>query len=247
VGGLRTIWALIYAEGGRGARESRGRIAGPFSRKMPIGILRQAEGVMPQSSSGFDDVAMTDHLLTQADYARHRGVSRQAIGKAVRLKKIPVHLVGGCKLIDPAEADFALGVDIARLSDQQPIEQISSVRGGSKPDGLTAARTENERYKTKMLELLYRKRMGELVELSDVKNAVQVLAASLVEVLERIPTERAQFLSGGGVIETRIKLKAIIREARIEVSQAYAKVVEDIAAAGNAVPSPGELVTELED
>ncbi|WP_024575937.1 MULTISPECIES: hypothetical protein [unclassified Afipia] len=52
-------------------------------------------------------------LLTQAEYARHRGVSRPAITKLINAEKIPetAFSIGrdGKRRIDAAGADFALG------------------------------------------------------------------------------------------------------------------------------------------
>src|SRR4051812_19095367 len=87
--------------------------------------------------------AMDLDLITQADYARHRGVSRQAVSKAVAAKKIPVRVRQGRKLIDAAEADFALGFSHARLNtpaaaiEQSPVE-AEAPAPRSQTDGLTA-------------------------------------------------------------------------------------------------------------
>lgn len=55
-------------------------------------------------------------LMTQAEYARHRGVSRQAVNRAVgKGKIIPVHDEKGVKKIDVSEADRALGLNVVRV------------------------------------------------------------------------------------------------------------------------------------
>ncbi len=55
----------------------------------------------------------TPLLMTQADYARHRGVSRQAISKLVKSGKIAIDDAGK---IDAVAADLELGEAVERVN-----------------------------------------------------------------------------------------------------------------------------------
>jgi hypothetical protein len=102
-------------------------------------------------------------LMTQAEYARHRGVSRPAVNKAVRRGKIPVHVENGRKLIDPAEADRALGLNVQRvLADEDNIGQTRDAMRRPDAPGLTQARTATEVYRARLAELDYNERLGKL-------------------------------------------------------------------------------------
>ena len=72
--------------------------------------------------------------MTQAEYARHRGVSSAAIKKAIDAGRIPAIAVRGdgkSKMIDVERADLALGENIAR------IEAREQAAGASPGVGLT--------------------------------------------------------------------------------------------------------------
>lgn len=148
---------------------------------------------------------MSDELaMTQAAYAAHRGVSRQAISKLVGGGKIPVRPDGK---IDAAEADRALGETRERLD--EPRES-----GGFMPSqesaGLTKARTATEVYKARVAQLDYEERIGKLRPIDDIRDAAQTVAGALMRVIELLPAMADDLTAAamrGGPEATRAALK----------------------------------------
>ncbi len=161
-------------------------------------------------------------LVSQAEFARMRGVSREAIRKQVAKGKIPVH--GDRKMIDPVEAKLALAGSVERvnaveeaLADDDASTEIVDAPAVPRGPTLTdlKARTEDERAQLLRLERLAK--IGELLPRSRVE-AEQEEAARLVGRAFDALINRAEdiFAAGqvNGVQGIRATLKALIREAR---------------------------------
>lgn len=166
-------------------------------------------------------------MMTQAEYARHRRVSRQAISKLVKAGRIPVD---GNGKIDPAAADFALGEDRSRID-----EPRAAAPGES--SGLTKARTATEVYKAKLAQLQYEKALGNVVSTEGVTQA----AIACVEVVQRVvrrvsglAEELAAVALKDGVPGTRVRLKQAEREILEQLSQAFDNLARD--AVNNQLP-----------
>lgn len=164
--------------------------------------------------------------MTQAEYARHRGVSRQAIGKAIAAGKIPVDDSDGQKRIDPAKADLALGVNVARvLADRDDADD----RGAARPlsSGLTQAKTATEVYRARLAELEFNQRLGKLRPVDDITIGAQRCAEILMRQIGRI-TGRADQLAAmvakDGVLGARAALRDIARELQRTASAEFAKL-----------------------
>jgi hypothetical protein len=116
-----------------------------------------------------------DHLMSQAEFARYREVSRTAVSKWVKAGRIS--LVNG--KVDPVAASIAL------METSDPVQMGSLARGPSSQDApnnaaqvsgpggevlsFAKARAMNESYKAALGKLEFRRRKGELVEAADVK------------------------------------------------------------------------------
>lgn len=167
--------------------------------------------------------------MTQAEYARHRGVSREAIGKAIKSGKIPESAFrydDGKRLIDPAAADFALGKNIERVSvreedDSDPQNIPPRYLGGSgashEGSGLTKAKTATEVYRARLAELEYNQKVGRVLAVDDVRQAMEKCAAAIVREIEQLPNhadEIASALSQDGIQGMRKVLKGVARQVR---------------------------------
>ena len=119
---------------------------------------------------------MSDRLMTQAEYARHRGKSRQYIS---RLAKAGVLVLRGGK-VDVAASD-------AVLEDRpEPVsERVVAGPTEATPQGTTfaQARTADMVFRAKLRKLEHDVRVGKLVEAELVK---QRWAAIYVAIKERI-------------------------------------------------------------
>lgn len=135
------------------------------------------------------------NLITQAEYARHRGVSRAAVSDAVRQGRIT--LIGG--KVDPVAADAQWNANTRNPK----VPPIITSPAGSVPDAaipqslydLQLARAKREYHEANIAEMRERQRAGELVELRDVQLAYTTLAAQLRAALERIPDKLAPRLA----------------------------------------------------
>lgn len=163
----------------------------------------------------------SDLEMTQAEYARHRGVSRQAISKLVAGGKITVRQERGKKLIDAAAADRALGEVRERIDvrdDDRP-----AARGFAEPStgGLTKAKTATEVYKARIAQLDFEERVGRLVGVEQVTRSVASCGELIVRVIDRLPNEAddlAAALAREGVPGLRKALKDLAARMRNEIA-----------------------------
>jgi|SRR5579859_2463709 len=113
-------------------------------------------------------------LITQAAYARHRGISREAVGKAV--KKGWITLING--KIDPKRADRDWAKNTldrvgqpAKRARKAPKARAKPAKQGSDDDQFTytQARTQRERANAKLAELDLKERAGMLINADEAR------------------------------------------------------------------------------
>lgn len=129
-----------------------------------------------------------------AAYARHRGVSKQAVSQAIKVGRLAqsVARVDGV----PTIPDFA-------AADQEWDE--TSEHGEFGPAA------EEKRWKAKLAELTYKQRAGELVSAAEMQAAVADALSALRSVLEDLPDKADQALPHLS-LEDSNKLEEIVRE-----------------------------------
>lgn len=172
---------------------------------------------------------MQAEVVTQAEYARHRGVSKQAISKQVAKGKIPVLPNGK---IDKAAADLALGNSIERV-DAEEAEQEARPRGAPATGGLTQAKTVTEVYKARLAELEYGRETGKYVEAAGIADASAACGETIVRIVRTISTKAevvGAAMTKDGVAGVRAALKAIEQELLQRISDAFSKMAADAAA-----------------
>lgn len=161
--------------------------------------------------------------MTPAEYARHRGVSRQAISKLLG-KKIPFREERGKKLIDAAAADRAMGETQERLSVSTDPETSEHSGFGkfAESSPLLKARTATEAIRARTAALEYDERIGRLLQTDDVMRAMEKCAAAIVRDIDQLPNfaeDIASAMQVGGVTAVRLKLKEIARNTRIVLAE----------------------------
>lgn len=189
-------------------------------------------------------------LLTQAEYARHRGVSRPAITKLINSGKIPetAFSIGqdGKRRIDVAAADFALGESRERILSTDDHGDDADGGGADPTFGsnagnrgaagasdvarLTQARTATEIYRARTAELEYDQKVGRLLSVDDVTRAMEKCAAVIVREIEQLPNfadEIAAAHARDGVPSVRITLKNIARTIRGALEQSMRLAAAD--------------------
>lgn len=140
------------------------------------------------------------NLMTMAEYARHRGCSRVAVGKAVKSGRIS--LVNG--LIDKVVADVQWRANSrARVSATPEPAQDGSVHTPAQitideppaTDGYTVSRNRREAAEAERAEISLAEEKGELIRVEAVKSVLGVLFASTRDSLLQIPARLAPLLA----------------------------------------------------
>jgi hypothetical protein len=136
-------------------------------------------------------------LLSQSDYARARGVTKQAIGKAVKGGKILLH----DGKIDPREADQSWAGGL------QPAEIASC--GLPLPHQSRAVR---QAYQAKLAKLEFEERSGKLVDVEEMERAWADAGQTFRDGLLSIPERLAPVLAAlSDTRQVRDQLKQEIR------------------------------------
>lgn len=128
-----------------------------------------------------DDVPTLE--MTQAEYGRHRGVTRQAIRDLVKKGKIELIERDGRKVIDAVAADRALGESRERINVRDDPVEDAAPRAPAEGAGLTRAKTATEVYRARLAQLEYEERIGNLVPVAHVREAATEMAHGFVRVL----------------------------------------------------------------
>jgi hypothetical protein len=158
------------------------------------------------------------NLMTQAEYARHRGCSKVAVGKAVKAGRIS--LVNG--QIDPDVADIqwqrntrarishgqgtrstatapAPGVGVGEsgpaLFPDTPDDAASGDGSGASSDGYTASRNRREAADAEMAELKLAEAQNSLIRVDAVKSALGSVFSTTRDALLQIPARLSPLLA----------------------------------------------------
>lgn len=166
-------------------------------------------------------------LMTQVEYARHRGVSKQAINKALKAGKFALREENGRKGIDPAEADQALGLNVQRVLAGEDEDDLREAPARSVSSGLTAARTASEVYRARLAELEYNKQIGKLRPLEQTEAAAmrcfEVVLRAMLGIVGRAEEIHARGLKEG-VAGTRASLRDALRDVRKVAAREFGKL-----------------------
>lgn len=147
--------------------------------------------------------------MTQTEFGRHRGITQQAVSKAIAEGRIPQSALTTEGRIDVAAAEIALDGATLRLDEPMPTAAAPET---SPPEtaALTRARRETEELNHRRLELLLGRQEGLLLEIEDVRHAAELATDSLVGQLERLPfiaDDLFAAASSGGVAALRAMLE----------------------------------------
>jgi len=191
--------------------------------------------------------AHADGTLTQAQYARRRGVSREAVRKAIRDGRIRLDASGR---INPVAADAAWLANTdpgrspapaAALGSAPPLElpadEAGATGGPSQitlPDGMTyhEARALREWNQARMVDLQRRRLEGELVEVKKVEDAAFRAARTARDLLMALPDQLdAELAAMTDPAEVRERLARELRQVAEELASGLHQDpdVEDLA------------------
>ncbi len=150
-----------------------------------------------------DDEFSKSQGITQAEYARRRGVSRQIISRQVQLGIIKLLPNGN---IDPAKADkqlednlnpaFTPNAPQSVEADNRVGPALRGKQGDKSKMTFNKVRTLEKGYDVKLKELVYKEKVGELVNRVKMSNAyrnkVTAVVGKLQKVADRICEEVAR-------------------------------------------------------
>lgn len=180
--------------------------------------------------------------MTQAAYARHRGVSKQAVHKFIAAGKIPEEAFvvrGGQRLIDPVKADFALGEARERIIIRDDADDDAFEEGGDQTFGsaagtaavggagtrYTQARTLSETYDAGIKKLRYERLQGALRPVAEIEEvhveAAEIIKRVLADKLLRVDQIAAAAMKDGELGVRRV-INEIIFAERSEIAKALA-------------------------
>lgn len=156
------------------------------------------------------------NLMSQAEYARHRGCSKVAVGKAVKAGRIS--LVNG--QIDPEVADIqwqrntrsrvsrkqctrasvtapapGAGESSPALFPELPDDVTSGDGFGASSDGYTASRNRREAADAEMAELKLAEAQNSLIRVDAVKSALGSVFSTTRDALLQIPARLSPLLA----------------------------------------------------
>lgn len=185
--------------------------------------------------------------MTQAEYARHRGVTKQAINWLVKAGKIALIIKpDGSKVIDVAATDRALGEVRERVIARDEAETPPPVAAAYAPaegGGLTKAKTATEIYRARLAQLEYEERVGHLLKTDDVVRSMELCAQSIVTDIDRLPhyaDDVAAAFTRGGVSAVRMQLKEIARGIRTTIAANMRLLAAEAPAPEGAAAGSGE-------
>lgn len=171
-------------------------------------------------------------MVTQAEYARRRGVSRQAISKAVANLGIPKDEKGR---IDMVEADRLRGENRdpsqTFVRPGAPVPEAPVTEGSVPPAetgaqaSYTTSRAEREYYQSQTAKLEYQRRLGQLLPRELVVDAMTHAGMEIARALDALPLLADELTSAaldGGANAVRQLLRQRAREIRTTVAGAIA-------------------------
>lgn len=138
--------------------------------------------------------------MTQAEYGRHRGCSKVAVGKAVKSERIS--MVNG--LIDPVVADMQWRANSrARVSVNGDPPQVSLLQTSAPAlpdepepmDGYTVSRNRREAADAELAELKLAEQHGALIRVEAVKSTLAGVFSVTRDALLQIPARLSPLLA----------------------------------------------------
>ena len=169
------------------------------------------------------------NLMNQSAYARRRGVSKVAVGKAIKAGRIS--LVNG--LIDPEVADIQWKANSRARASQGETEQLALVAVGgpgepAKSDDYMHNRNRREAAEAERAELSLAEDKGQLIRVDAVKAAVANVFSATRDALLQIPARLGpQLAAESDPSKAQTMLHAEIHQALQLLAGATERVAPD--------------------
>lgn len=169
--------------------------------------------------------------MSQTEYARHRGITKQAVGKRMpKLREAGAVLPNG--KIDAAKADLEWPNAVERVNVPADDAPAAPAGGEAAPrDGagsaLTRAKVVTEVYAARMAELKFGKESGKYVEAAGIADAASACGERIVRMVRSLRS-RADMLTAaaasGGVDAVKAALTGIEHDMLTQVASEFEKM-----------------------
>jgi peptide subunit release factor 1 (eRF1) len=177
-------------------------------------------------------------LVSPAEYARHAGITKTAVGQQIASGRIPAYGPAGERLepgtkgkkfVSPAEADPARGRTRTRVNVDDDAQDEPTAPRGAPPTGehgqpnLTRARTASEAHRAQLLRLDLEERRGKLMRVSKVEDAIASAGEKIVRIINQLPMDADDLTTAvarGGIPALRLAMKEIARRMRTGIADA---------------------------
>ena len=162
------------------------------------------------------------NLMSQAEYARHRGCSKVAVGKAVKANRIS--MING--KIDPAVADIQWEKNSraragTQTSAQLPLDGGDAPAEPAKVDDYMYNRNRREAAEAERAELSLAEDKGQLIRVDAVKAALANVFSSVRDALLQIPARLGpQLAAESDAAKAQSMLHAEIHQALQQLANA---------------------------
>ena len=189
-------------------------------------VLTDATGAVDARPAGL--------MLSIADIARRKGVSKQAISKRVarleQLGQIATHKgPRGTVLVSLAEYDRAVGETSELAHVQAPQPKVAAAAAADAEHSYTREQAREKAYAADLKKLDLDERLGKLVPIEHVQHAAVRLAETLVRILDQLQTRSddiAAAVGKEGSPGARRVLKEIGRDARETMARELERLAE---------------------
>ncbi|MGT2503852.1 hypothetical protein ACVOMS_29690 [Bradyrhizobium guangxiense] len=186
------------------------------------------------SQVSFDTELDSGLWLSVAELARLKTLSRQSVHERVRRLKetgdLTVRGEGRSLRVNLAQYDLAIGStgDAAREAGATTKAMVENDAPTS--SAFRDAQTREKQYAADLKYLELQQRLGELVPVSEMKEAGVKMGEIVVSVLTRLPSHvetLASAFTKAGIQEMRSELNAIVYKMRVEIADAFGVMAEN--------------------
>jgi len=148
-------------------------------------------------------------LLSMRQYAAHRGVSPEAVSKAVKRGRISTQVVNGKRLIDPriADSEWARTKDESKVrgyGSETQTDLVDQVPRGSSGPSYAQANAIYKTYAAKLAKLDFDEKSGKLIDGAKANEIGFAIARRVRDSLYNIPDRISYELSSYGGDPARI-------------------------------------------
>lgn len=157
-------------------------------------------------------------LMTQAEYARHRGISQEAVRMALKNGRISGFERGGRVLLDPTVADAQW-----LANTQVQVDKVAS-QSSSCPEvyNLASARAKREHHEANISAMKEREKAKDLVDRRRLRKGAVDIAAEIRLSMEQIPSKLGARLAAES--EPSVCREMLSREIRSALADGVARL-----------------------